>query len=210
MRMRNKPWALDFLSEHKSFIDIDESHQLDITSRFKKQQPIHLEIGTGMGRFITTLAKRHPEINFVGVELDKNIMIRVVEKAIEMELDNLQLVLLDANHLRDYFNADEVSHIYLNFSDPWPKNRHEKRRLTHKNFLKQYKEILKVDGMLQFKTDNRGLFEFSLEHLNNFGMKFHEINLNVHEMESPENIRTEYEDKFSSRGNLIYQLKASF
>lgn len=210
MRMRNKPWALDFLSEHKSFIDIDESHQLDITSRFKKQQPIHLEIGTGMGRFITTLAKRHPEINFVGVELDKNIMIRVVEKAIEMELDNLQLVLLDANHLRDYFNADEVSHIYLNFSDPWPKNRHEKRRLTHKNFLKQYKEILKVDGMLQFKTDNRGLFEFSLEHLNNFGMKFHEINLNVHKMESPENIRTEYEDKFSSRGNLIYQLKASF
>ncbi|HJE19988.1 MAG TPA: tRNA (guanosine(46)-N7)-methyltransferase TrmB [Aliicoccus persicus] len=210
MRMRNKPWALDFLSEHKSFVDIDESHQLDITSRFKKQQPIHLEIGTGMGRFITTLAKRHPEINFVGVELDKNIMIRVVEKAIEMELDNLQLVLLDANHLRDYFNADEVSHIYLNFSDPWPKNRHEKRRLTHKNFLKQYKEILKVDGMLQFKTDNRGLFEFSLEHLNNFGMKFHEINLNVHEMESPENIRTEYEDKFSSRGNLIYQLKASF
>ena len=210
MRMRNKPWALDFLSEHKSFVDIDESHQLDITSRFKKQQPIHLEIGTGMGRFITTLAKRHPEINFVGVELDKNIMIRVVEKAIEMELDNLQLVLLYANHLRDYFNADEVSHIYLNFSDPWPKNRHEKRRLTHKNFLKQYKEILKVDGMLQFKTDNRGLFEFSLEHLNNFGMKFHEINLNVHEMESPENIRTEYEDKFSSRGNLIYQLKASF
>ena len=210
MRMRNKPWALDFLSEHKSFVDIDESHQLDITSRFKKQQPIHLEVGTGMGRFITTLAKRHPEINFVGVELDKNIMIRVVEKAIEMELDNLQLVLLDANHLRDYFNADEVSHIYLNFSDPWPKNRHEKRRLTHKNFLKQYKEILKVDGMLQFKTDNRGLFEFSLEHLNNFGMKFHEINLNVHEMESPENIRTEYEDKFSSRGNLIYQLKASF
>ena len=138
MRMRNKPWALDFLSEHKSFVDIDESHQLDITSRFKKQQPIHLEIGTGMGRFITTLAKRHPEINFVGVELDKNIMIRVVEKAIEMELDNLQLVLLDANHLRDYFNADEVSHIYLNFSDPWPKNRHEKRRLTHKNFLKQF------------------------------------------------------------------------
>lgn len=210
MRMRNKPWALDFLSEHKTFVDIDESHQLNIKSRFKKQQPIHLEIGTGMGRFITTLAARHPEINFVGVELDKNIMIRVVEKAIEMELDNLQLVLLDANHLRTYFNADEISQIYLNFSDPWPKNRHEKRRLTHKNFLVQYKEILKDDGILQFKTDNRGLFEFSLEHLNNFGMTFHEINLNVHEMESLENIRTEYEDKFSSRGNLIYQLKASF
>lgn len=210
MRMRNKPWALEFLNEHQSFVDIDGTHKLNIQSRFTKKQPIHLEIGTGMGRFITQMALKHPEINFVGVELDKNIMIRVVEKKVALKLENLQLVLLDANHLNEYFNADEISKIYLNFSDPWPKNRHEKRRLTFKTFLEQYKEVLVEGGQLQFKTDNRGLFEFSLEHLNNYGMTFDEINLNVHENESPENIRTEYEDKFSSRGNLIYQLKASF
>lgn len=210
MRIRNKPWALDYLKQHAHFVDIDMTYKDKLVSRFKVSQPVHLEIGTGMGRFITELARRNPNINFVGVELDKNIMIRVAEKAHVLGLDNLQLVLLDANHLMDYFNPNEIEKLYLNFSDPWPKNRHEKRRLTSKGFLDQYKTILSENGEIQFKTDNRGLFEYSLTSMNNYGMKFHDVNLNVHAEESPDNIRTEYEDKFSEQGYVIYQLKASF
>lgn len=210
MRIRNKPWALDYLEQHDDLVDIDMSHKHQIVSRFKDEQPVHLEVGTGMGRFITEMALRHPETNFIGVELDKNIMIRVVEKAHALGLTNLQLVLLDANHLSEYFNAQEITQLYLNFSDPWPKNRHEKRRLTSSRFLEQYKTILKDTGMVQFKTDNRGLFEYSLTSMNNFGMSFQEVNLNVHSPEPPDNIRTEYEDKFSEQGYLIYQLRASF
>ncbi len=210
MRIRNKPWALDYLRQHEDFVDIDMTHKYGLVSRFKVSQPVHLEVGTGMGRFITEMARRNPNINFVGVELDKNIMIRVAEKAHALALDNLQLVLLDANHLMEYFNPNEIEKLYLNFSDPWPKNRHEKRRLTSRGFLEQYKTLLSENGEIQFKTDNRGLFEYSLTSMNNYDMKFHEVNLNVHAAEPSDNIRTEYEDKFSKQGFVIYQLKASF
>ncbi|AKG74312.1 tRNA (guanosine(46)-N7)-methyltransferase TrmB [Salinicoccus halodurans] len=210
MRMRNKPWAMDFLSSNEDIVDVESRYAGKIDEFFVKKQPLHIEVGTGMGTFITELASRNPDINYAGIELDKNVMIRVLEKVRELELENVRLLLLDANKIDEYFNEDEVDRVYLNFSDPWPKNRHEKRRLTFSSFLDQYKLILEKDGELHFKTDNRGLFEYSLVSLNQFGMDFHEVILNLHEDEPEDNIRTEYEEKFSAKGNLIYRIKASF
>ena len=210
MRMRNKPWAMDFLKTNDDLVDTDSAYALKIGDFFNTVQPLHIEVGTGMGTFITELARRNPHINYVGVELDKNILIRVVEKVRALDLKNVKLLLLDANMLESYFKPQEVERVYLNFSDPWPKHRHEKRRLTYHTFLSQYRNILSENGELHFKTDNRRLFEYSLVSLNQFGMTFHEVNLNLHENEPEDNIRTEYEGKFSSKGNLIYWLKASF
>lgn len=210
MRMRNKPWAFDYLESNAHLVDINNEYAKKIKDFFPVDRELHIEVGTGMGTFITTLASRNPDINYVGIELDKNVMIRVVEKVKELDLDNLRLVLLDANTITDYFNSDEVDKIYLNFSDPWPKNRHAKRRLTHSGFLSSYKEILKDDSIIEFKTDNRGLFEFSLQSMNAFGMRFQALNLDVHDNEPEDNIRTEYEEKFSSRGHKIYWIQASF
>ncbi|QQD85188.1 MULTISPECIES: tRNA (guanosine(46)-N7)-methyltransferase TrmB [Jeotgalicoccus] len=210
MRMRNKPWAFDYLESNAHLVDINNEYAKKIKDFFPVDRELHIEVGTGMGTFITTLASRNPDINYVGIELDKNVMIRVVEKVKEHDLDNLRLVLLDANTITDYFNSDEVDKIYLNFSDPWPKNRHAKRRLTHSGFLSSYKEILKDDSIIEFKTDNRGLFEYSLQSMNAFGMRFQALNLDVHDNEPEDNIRTEYEEKFSSRGHKIYWIQASF
>lgn len=208
--MRNKPWAFDYLESNAHLVDVNNEYAKKIKDFFPVERDLHIEVGTGMGTFITTLASRNPDINYVGIELDKNVMIRVVEKVKELDLDNLRLVLLDANTITDYFNSDEVDKIYLNFSDPWPKNRHAKRRLTHSGFLSSYKEILKDDSIIEFKTDNRGLFEFSLQSMNEFGMRFQALNLDVHDNEPDDNIRTEYEEKFSSRGSKIYWIQASF
>ncbi|HJB78642.1 MAG TPA: tRNA (guanosine(46)-N7)-methyltransferase TrmB [Candidatus Nosocomiicoccus stercorigallinarum] len=210
MRMRNKPWAMDFLKENNHIVDIDGSYKNNIKEFFNNDNDIHIEVGTGMGQFITTLAKENPDINFVGIEIEKNVLIRVLEKVLEEGLKNVRLLLYDANLLDEYFNEDEVSKIYLNFSDPWPKNRHEKRRLTYESFLSQYKKILNDTGTLQFKTDNRGLFEYSLISLNQFGTKFLEVNLDLHDDEDEDNIRTEYEEKFSSKGFKIYKIVIQF
>lgn len=210
MRMRNKPWAMDFLKENNHIVDIDGSYKNNIKEFFNNDNDIHIEVGTGMGQFITTLAKENPDINFVGIEIEKNVLIRVLEKVLEEGLKNVRLLLYDANLLDEYFNEDEVSKIYLNFSDPWPKNRHKKRRLTYESFLSQYKKILNDTGTLQFKTDNRGLFEYSLISLNQFGTKFLEVNLDLHDDEDEDNIRTEYEEKFSSKGFKIYKIVIQF
>ncbi|CAM3355899.1 tRNA (guanosine(46)-N7)-methyltransferase TrmB [Nosocomiicoccus ampullae] len=210
MRMRNKPWAMDFLKENNHIVDVDGSYKNNIKEFFNNDNDIHIEVGTGMGQFITTLAKENPDINFVGIEIEKNVLIRVLEKVLEEGLTNVRLLLYDANLLDEYFNEDEVSKIYLNFSDPWPKNRHEKRRLTYESFLSQYKKILNDNGTLQFKTDNRGLFEYSLISLNQFGTEFLEVNLDLHDEEDEDNIRTEYEEKFSSKGFKIYKIVIQF
>ncbi|RAI82174.1 tRNA (guanosine(46)-N7)-methyltransferase TrmB [Macrococcoides goetzii] len=210
MRMRNKPWAEDYLLEHRDIVSIDLSQKDNITSWFEKVQPIHIEVGSGMGRFITEMAKANPAINYIGIERDKNVMIRIVEKAIEQDIKNLRLLTVDAEKLTEIFNPGEIDRIYLNFSDPWPKTRHAKRRLTHANFLSVYKMILKDDGEIHFKTDNQGLFEFSIESMSQFGMKLKNINLNLHDNEPADNIKTEYEEKFSAKGFRINRLEASF
>jgi len=210
MRMRNKPWAEDYLLEHRDIVSIDLSQKDNITSWFEKVQPIHIEVGSGMGRFITEMAKANPAINYIGIERDKNVMIRIVEKAIEQDIKNLRLLTVDAEKLTEIFNPGEIDRVYLNFSDPWPKTRHAKRRLTHANFLSVYKTILKDEGEIHFKTDNQGLFEFSIESMSQFGMKLKNINLNLHDNEPADNIKTEYEEKFSAKGFRINRLEASF
>lgn len=210
MRMRNKPWAEDFLLEHEDIVSIDLSRKGNIQSWFDKVQPIHIEVGSGMGRFITEMAKANPGINYIGIERDKNVMIRIVEKAKDQNINNLRLLTIDAEHLTELFNHGEIDRIYLNFSDPWPKTRHAKRRLTHANFLKVYEAILKEDGEIHFKTDNQGLFEFSIESMSQYGMVLKNINLNLHENEPEDNIKTEYEEKFSAKGFRINRLEASF
>lgn len=210
MRMRNKPWAEDYLLEHRDIVSIDLSQKDNITSWFEKVQPIHIEVGSGMGRFITEMAKANPAINYIGIERDKNVMIRIVEKTIEQDIKNLRLLTVDAEKLTEIFNPGEIDRIYLNFSDPWPKTRHAKRRLTHANFLSVYKTILKDEGEIHFKTDNQGLFEFSIESMSQFGMKLKNINLNLHDNEPADNIKTEYEEKFSAKGFRINRLEASF
>src|SRR5690625_35532 len=191
MRIRNKPWAMDYLKENGHIVDTEMNYKNKVKNFFDTEQPLHIEVGTGMGTFITELAARNPDINFLGIELDKNIIIRVVEKIIELDLRNIRLALLDANVISDYLNEDEVSKIYLNFSDPWPKTRHARRRLTYHTFLKQYEEILRPHKSVIFKTDNRTLFEYSLVSMSQFGMRLDDITLDLHELCDETNVKTE-------------------
>ncbi|MDW4402089.1 tRNA (guanosine(46)-N7)-methyltransferase TrmB [Staphylococcus saprophyticus] len=210
MRIRYKPWAEDYLKKEPNIVDIDGSHAGRISEWFDNDQPIYIEVGSGRGQFITTLAAKHPEINFISMEREKSVMIKVLDKVIEQGLTNIKLICNDAIELNDYFKDGEVSRLYLNFSDPWPKKRHTKRRLTYQTYLALYKQVLKDDGEIHFKTDNRGLFAYSLESMSQFGMYFTKINLNLHEEDDEENIETEYERKFSDKGSRIYRMEAKF
>lgn len=210
MRMRYKPWAEDYLKKEPNIVDIDGSHAGRISEWFDNDQPIYIEVGSGRGQFITTLAAKHPEINFISMERERSVMIKVLDKVIEQGLTNIKLICNDAIELNDYFKDGEVSRLYLNFSDPWPKKRHTKRRLTYQTYLALYKQVLKDDGEIHFKTDNRGLFAYSLESMSQFGMYFTKINLNLHEEDDEENIETEYERKFSDKGSRIYRMEAKF
>lgn len=210
MRVRYKPWAEDYLKEHPDLVDMDGRHAGHISEWFDKKQPIYIEIGSGMGKFITTIASQHPEINFVSMEREKSVMYKVLDKVKDLGLTNVKMICNDAIELTDYFKSHEVSRIYLNFSDPWPKNRHAKRRLTYKTFLALYRQILVKDGEIHFKTDNRGLFAYSLESMSTFGMFFTKINLNLHEEDNEDNVLTEYEQKFADKGSRIYRMEAKF
>ena len=210
MRMRYKPWAEDYLKSHPSIVDVDGTHNGKMQAWFDNDAPVHIEIGSGMGQFITTLAIQNPDINFISIEREKNVMVKVLDKVLEHNLTNIKLICNEAGELTEYFMPNEVSRIYLNFSDPWPKRRHTKRRLTYASFLKLYKEILKDDGAIHFKTDNRGLFAYSLESMSQFGMYFTKINLNLHQEDDEDNIETEYERKFSDKGSRIYRMEAQF
>lgn len=211
MRQRNKPWADDFLKENEHLIIPNpKSYQGNWKELFNNDNPIHIEIGTGKGQFIAGMAKQNPDINFIGIELAKSIIVSAAQKVMDSEQQNILLINENAENILEIFEKDEVSTIYLNFSDPWPKNRHEKRRLTYHKFLNNYREILKQDGELIFKTDNRGLFEYSLVSFSTFGMLLNEVNVDLHAIEDPTNVMTEYEEKFSAKGQPIYRCKASF
>lgn len=176
---------------------------------FNNSNPVHIEIGCGKGQFIIELAKRNQNINYIAIEKYDSVLLRVLEK-IELEnIPNLKLAMIDANKIKEYFDNGEVHRIYLNFSDPWPKNAHAKRRLTHQSFLEQYQIILDSSGEIHQKTDNRGLFEFSLESFNENGWKLKNISLDLHKdyEKYPNNITTEFEDKWSKLGP-IYRLEA--
>ncbi len=210
MRVRYKPWAEDYLKNHPDLVDMDGAHAGKMSEWFEKEQPIYIEIGSGMGQFITTLAAQYPEINFVSMEREKSVMYKVLDKTKEMGLKNLKMICNDAIELNEYFKDKEISRIYLNFSDPWPKKRHEKRRLTYKTFLDTFKRILPENGEIHFKTDNRGLFEYSLVSFSQYGMKLNGVWLDLHASDFEGNVMTEYEQKFSNKGQVIYRVEAEF
>ncbi|HIY93268.1 tRNA (guanosine(46)-N7)-methyltransferase TrmB [Companilactobacillus sp. HBUAS56275] len=213
MRLRNKPWAKDMINDNLDLIAVQpENMPGKWQDRFEKKQPLFIEVGSGKGKFITELAQKNPQNNYIAMEVQEGAIALVLKKQVELKLPNLQLLLANGSDLSELFAENEVDGVYLNFSDPWPKTRHEKRRLTYKSFLKQYQYILKDDGYLQFKTDNQGLFEYSLISMNNFGMKFDEISLDLHNDDTlnAKNIETEYEEKFSKKGFRINYLKAQF
>lgn len=212
MRLRNKPWAKPLIEANPQYV-VTEPEKLSgrWQERFEKNQPIYVEVGTGKGRFIVEMAKKYPERNFIGLEMQTVAVGIALKKQLEERLPNLQLVCANGSGLTEFFTENEVSGIYLNFSDPWPKKRNEKRRLTYKSFLESYRTVMNDEGTLEFKTDNRGLFEYSLCSMNNFGMHFDGVWLDLHASEeASDNVMTEYEEKFSSKGQPIYKLAARF
>lgn len=176
---------------------------------FGNDHPIHIEIGMGKGKFIMQLAASHPEINFIGIEKYSSVLLRALEKRKEIELSNLYFIRFDAEYLNNIFGQEEIARIYLNFSDPWPKDRHAKRRLTSKEFLSKYNLCLKKDGEVIFKTDNRMLFDFSVEEAKIAGWKLRDLTYDLHHSEYlDQNVMTEYEERFVAMGNPIHKLTA--
>lgn len=175
---------------------------------FDKKNPIHVEIGMGKGKFIIGMAKTYPNINFIGIEKYDSVLVRAVETLNQMEeLPNLKLLLFDAENIEEIFDK-EVERVYLNFSDPWPKARHEKRRLTSEVFLKKYDRIFEDKKEIIQKTDNKEFFDFSLESIKNYGYIIDEYTYDLYAENDESNIPTEYEEKFSSKGIKINRLKA--
>ena len=176
---------------------------------FQNDHPIHIEVGMGKGQFIIEMARRNPEVNYIGIEKYSSVLVRAVEKLEDFEQDNLRLIRMDAENIEEVFDKDEVDRIYLNFSDPWPKDRHAKRRLTSTRFLERYDNILTPEGRVMFKTDNKDLFDFSLEQVEEAGWILENHTYDLHHSEYNEgNVMTEYEEKFSAKGNPICRLVA--
>jgi tRNA (guanine-N7-)-methyltransferase len=175
---------------------------------FGNNNPIYLEIGCGKGKFINSKAENNKDINFIAIEGQSNIALRALEKAEKSQIGNLRIFIDYVNDLKDYFQEGELQGIYLNFSDPWPKARHAKRRLTYRARLENYREVLKKDGYIEFKTDNDGLFEFTLEEIKELGLSVLEQTTDLHNSNfSAKDTTTEYEDKFSGFGKNINYVK---
>ena len=210
MRLRNVPGARDVMAANEYVFTEPEGMAGTWSQVFGNSNPIHIEIGMGKGRFITTLASMNPDINYVGIEKYSSVLLRAVEKQDELCLPNLRFLRMDAENITSVFGKEEVDRIYLNFSDPWPKDRHAKRRLTSRQFFARYDEILKSNGRVEFKTDNRPLFDFSVEEVNEAGWKLSVCTYDLHNDEKlvEGNVMTEYEERFSSQGNPICKLVA--
>lgn len=205
MRLRNIKGSKEFIAASPYVVQEPEVYKGKWSELFHNEHPLHIEIGMGKGQFIHQLAEQNPEINYIGIEMYSSVLYRALEKREQSELNNLYFLRFDAKYLCDIFAADEVSRIYLNFSDPWPKDRHAKRRLTSTGFLEIYDRILKKDGYVQFKTDNRDLFDFSVETVNESSCwKIKELTYDLHHSEFlPGNIMTEYESRFVAEGKPI-------
>lgn len=208
MRLKHVKGASEEIEKCPYVVHNAKEHKGQFNKLFGNNNPIHIEIGMGKGNFIIENAKRYPDINFIGIEKYDSVIVRAVQKLEVLELPNLRLVRCDATYIEDIFDK-EITTIYLNFSDPWPKARHERRRLTSSEFLKKYDNLFKDKKHIIQKTDNRNLFEFSVKSFTDYGYKIDMISLNLHEDIEIENIETEYEQKFVSRGSLIYKIEVS-
>ena len=211
MRLRNKPWAKDALAAHPEMVIQDPAEWKGRWhERFGNNNPIHIEIGSGKGQFVSGMARQNQNINYIGIEIQESVLVVALEKALAADVPNLQLLHVNGGQVTDYFEDGEVDQIYLNFSDPWPKKRHAKRRLTHESFLVGYEKVLPPFGELHFKTDNRGLFEYSLASFSQFGLVLKQVWLDLHQVEFLGNVMTEYEEKFSAKGHPIYRVEVIF
>ena len=208
MRQRNVKNKKDIINNSKYIISNPKDYCEKWSELFNNSNPIYIEIGMGKGEFILNNALKYPNINFIGIEKFDSIMALAIKKIEEYELNNLKLIRMDAMDISDVFHK-EIDKIYLNFSDPWPKKRHIKRRLTSDVFLNKYDEIFKDNKVIEMKTDNRNLFEYSLISFNENNYLIKEISLDLHHSNIEDNIMTEYERKFSSNNNTIYYVKAS-
>ncbi len=209
MRLRNIQGSRETVAANDYVIHEPEQYKGKWRDLFQNDHPIHVEIGMGKGKFIMQLAAMNPKVNYIGIEKYSSVLLRALEKRQETELTNLYFIRFDAEYLNNIFGQEEVSRIYLNFSDPWPKDRHARRRLTSKEFFKRYDACLKKEGEVIFKTDNRELFDFSLEEVKLAGWELNEVTYDLHNSEYLQgNVMTEYEEKFVAKGNPICRLVA--
>ncbi len=205
MRLRNIKGASERIASSEYVIQSPKELKGKWKEYFENDRELHIELGMGKGQFLYTLAKQNPEINYIGIEMYSSVLLRAIQKMEEEEVSNLKFICIDGKEITEVFGEGEVDKIYLNFSDPWPKDRHAKRRLPSKEFLARYDVILKKDGFLEFKTDNRGLFDFAVDQLPEAGWKALAVTYDLHNDAElvKGNIMTEYEEKFSSLGNPI-------
>ena len=204
MRLRNVKGAKKKIDAFNYIINNYQDYKGKFNSLFLNNNPIDIEIGMGKGLFIINMAKNNPDINYIGIEKFDSVMVRAIEKLEFEDIPNLKLIKMDAEKIIEVFDK-EIERLYLNFSDPWPKERHEKRRLTSENFLKKYDNIFKSKKNITFKTDNRKLFEYSLKSFTDYGYRINMISLDLHK-DDISNVETEYEIKFSNKGYPIYMV----
>lgn len=211
MRVRNRKGATELLEAHPQYVILNPA---DAKGRwqeiFGNDHPIHVEVGSGKGAFVSGMAKANPNINYIGIDIQKSVLSYALDKVLATDVPNIKLLWVDGSDLTDYFEEGEIDRLYLNFSDPWPKKRHEKRRLTYQSFLSTYQQILPENGEIHFKTDNRGLFEYSLVSFSQYGMKLKGVWLDLHASDFEDNVLTEYEQKFANKGQVIYRVEAAF
>ncbi len=210
MRLRNVKGAEEFIASSIYVIQNPEEQKGTWKSFFQNDNPLHIEIGMGKGKFIHTLAAQNPDINYIGIEMYSSVLYRAIEKRQKEDLTNLYFIRMDAKNLCDVFDENEVQKIYLNFSDPWPKDRHAKRRLTSPLFLDRYDNILDKNGCVCFKTDNRSLFDYSVETIEAVKpWKLKHVTYDLHSSPYADgNVMTEYEEKFVAKGMPIHRLVA--
>lgn len=210
MRLRHIKGAEEEIADSPYVVQDPKERKGSWADFFGNENPIRIEIGMGKGKFIMELAEKNPDVNYIGIERYSSVLLRGLQKRAELELSNIYFMCIDASELEEVFAEGEVDRIYLNFSDPWPKDRHAKRRLTSDRFLAIYDKILRKDGIIEFKTDNQGLFAYSLESIPEAGWNVDSHTFDLHNSDMVEgNIMTEYETKFCSEGKPICKLVAS-
>ena len=211
MRVRNRKGATELLEAHPQYVILNPA---DAKGRwqeiFGNDHPIHVEVGSGKGAFVSGMAKANPEINYIGIDIQKSVLSYALDKVLATDVPNIKLLWVDGSDLTDYFEEGEIDRLYLNCTDPWPKKRHERRRLTYQPFLATYQQILPENGEIHFNTDNRGLFEYSLVSFSQYGMKLKGVWLDLHASDFEDNVLTEYEQKFANKGQVIYRVEAAF
>ena len=212
MRLRRKPWIDDAIREYDSFVHLSgaEEYKGRWRSVFARPDvPLWVELGTGKGNFISQMAVLHPEVNFIGIEIQTGALYYAGKKCAEAEVSNVHLLKFDVAKIEDIFAPGEVDRFFINFCDPWPKSRHAKRRLTYRLFLDRYARLLAPGGMVLFKSDNAGLFDFTLEEFRQRNWPLSEVTYDLHHSDIVNEAMTEYEAKFSAKGQPIFHCAAT-